>query len=353
MTTPELEESLRKLTFSPDLKTLLVQRLWGNIPSHVEPTPLEPYFEYYSTRCKEFLCDGGSNVSIKTHADSLRIANLILQDEDKDSIIHNLAEGSASTLRQRKLDEASIHLVAGLLTMAEVGVLESGATGRRPLKWTGGSLRSLLAAEFAPQKEMDASAAKIEKRFIANNISKIAGIELKWTSNLADHLLLHGDDKSVYIFHHAEFHKFQSLAAVSFWPDGLLDETLRTLALLFPQNDRGTRRLLAGIKGIDQTVGCCGVSRAQDRRFEKFSVWHDRLVILKQAFDDSRPQTISQWWWDRRNGVQWYTFWVAIMVFILTVFFGTVQSIEGALQVYLSYKSLQGDDGTGLHVRSP
>ncbi|KAK0613333.1 hypothetical protein B0T14DRAFT_437304 [Immersiella caudata] len=313
-----------------------------------------PYFEYYTSRCKEFLCDGGENVSVKTHAEGLRIARLILQGEDKEAILRELAGGSEQYTRQRKLYEASIDLIAGLLTMADVGVLESRATGRRPLKWTTGSLHSLLAMEFAHQKEMDATTnAKIEKRFIANNISKIAGIELKWTNNLADHLLLHGDDKSVYIFHHAEFLKFQSqVLAVGFWPDGLLEETLRTLALLFPQNDRGTRRLIAGIKGIDQTVRCCGISRAQDRRFEKFSVWHDRLVILKQAFDDSQPHKITQWWWDRRNSVQWYTFWVAILVFVLTVFFGTVQSIEGALQVYLSYKSLQGEDGEGLHVRS-
>lgn len=124
----------------------------------------------------------------------------------------------------------------------------------------------------------------------------------------------------------------------------LLDETLRTLALLFPQNNKKTRAWLSSKsvqQEVDPLLGKCGSLRSRDRRLERFSTWHDRLVILKQAYDESRPQTISQWWWDRRDGVQWYTFWVAILVFAFTLFFGMIQSIEGAMQVYLSYKSLQ------------
>ena len=41
--------------------------------------------------------------------------------------------------------------------------------------------------------------------------------------------------------------------------------------------------------------------------------------MLKQAFDEAQPKTIRQWWYDSRNGVQWYTFWVAVLVLVLTV----------------------------------
>jgi ABC-type Fe3+ transport system permease subunit len=64
------------------------------------------------------------------------------------------------------------------------------------------------------------------------------------------------------------------------------------------------------------------------------------LVMLKQVFDEAQPRTMAQWWHDRRNGVQWYTFWVAVMVLALTILFGLIQSVEGALQVYMSMKSL-------------
>lgn len=134
---------------------------------------------------------------------------------------------------------------------------------------------------------------------------------------------------------------FGSLADQIF-PDGLVAETLQTLALLFPQNDSKTRRWVKerGLEhSLDPSLVRCGNVWSRDRRFENFEFWHDRLVMLTQAFDDSSPRRLSQWWADRRNPIQWSTFWVAILVFVTTVFFGLIQSVEGALQVYLSWKS--------------
>ena len=124
------------------------------------------------------------------------------------------------------------------------------------------------------------------------------------------------------------------------YPNGLAEETLRTLSIMFPQHDKQTRKWLKRHPEsyrIDKTLPKCDPLRLDDRQIEKFRFWHDRLIILKQAFDQSRPATISQWWYDRRNGVQWYTFWVAVVVLLLTIFFGIVQSIEGALQVYKAF----------------
>lgn len=124
------------------------------------------------------------------------------------------------------------------------------------------------------------------------------------------------------------------------FPPGLIDETLRSLALLFPQSDNHTQiwiQSLPSFDKLDQRLLRCGHLRADDRQIENFTFWHDRLVILKQLFDEARPSTLSQWWYDRRNGVQWYTFWVAVLVLLLTLFFGFVQCVEGALQVYATF----------------
>jgi ABC-type Fe3+ transport system permease subunit len=64
--------------------------------------------------------------------------------------------------------------------------------------------------------------------------------------------------------------------------------------------------------------------------------------MLKDVFDEAEPRSLAQLWYDRRKRVQWYTFWVAVLVFVLAVFFGLVQSIEGALQVYLAFKGAEG-----------
>jgi hypothetical protein len=113
-----------------------------------------------------------------------------------------------------------------------------------------------------------------------------------------------------------------------------VEETLRTLALIFPQADRGTQKWhnkQDEPEDLDRKVLKCGSAH---RQIDEYNYWHDRIVILKEAFDESRPLSIRQWWNDRRDVAQWYTIWVVIS---LTVFFGLVQSIEGALQVYKAY----------------
>ncbi len=62
--------------------------------------------------------------------------------------------------------------------------------------------------------------------------------------------------------------------------------------------------------------------------------------MLKQVYDEAQPKTLRQWWHDRRNGVQWYTFWITVLVLILTVLFGLIQSIEGGIQAYASLKAI-------------
>ena len=127
-------------------------------------------------------------------------------------------------------------------------------------------------------------------------------------------------------------------------PD-FIDETIRTLALLFPQNDYKARRWLHSQKDLegrplDPALRKCGSLRREERRFERFTFWRDRLIMLKEAYDESRPRTLGQWWYDRRNGERWYTFWIAVLVFAVAITFGVIQSVEGALQVYLSYQAL-------------
>jgi len=68
-----------------------------------------------------------------------------------------------------------------------------------------------------------------------------------------------------------------------------------------------------------------------------FKFWRRELVALQKAFNAPRHKNIFQVLRDKRNIVQWYTFWIAAVVLILTIFFGVVQSVEGALQVYKAY----------------
>lgn len=121
------------------------------------------------------------------------------------------------------------------------------------------------------------------------------------------------------------------------FPVGFVEETLNTLALLFPSSDPDIEQWSRKLTRVDSMAFKCGRLRAEKRQIENFRFWHDELVILKQVFDQSQPSSFEQFWNDRRNGVQWYTFWVAFLVFVLTLVFGLIQCIEGALQVYKAY----------------
>ncbi|KAF2180904.1 hypothetical protein K469DRAFT_793359 [Zopfia rhizophila CBS 207.26] len=126
--------------------------------------------------------------------------------------------------------------------------------------------------------------------------------------------------------------------------EGLIEETLNILALLFPSSDKDTEtwfhktsNLLSNSIRLDKKVIQCGELRAERRQIGNFYFWHDRLVVVKQVFERSRPATIGQWWYDRRNSVQWCTFWVAFLVLFLTIVFGLTQCVLSGLQVYKAY----------------
>jgi hypothetical protein len=129
-------------------------------------------------------------------------------------------------------------------------------------------------------------------------------------------------------------------------PKGLAEETLRTLALLFPSRSKDKsaqkwlRKNMPGKKKSlrpDPDLLNCTPLRPLDRKAGKFEYWRSELLTLKEIFDEPRPTSIRRLWHDRRNKVQWATFWVAMLILGLTIVFGLVQSIEGALQVEKAY----------------
>ncbi|KAL3481496.1 hypothetical protein BJX99DRAFT_253419 [Aspergillus californicus] len=187
---------------------------------------------------------------------------------------------------------------------------------------------------------------KLYKSFRLYDIQKVANIEVIWTSNLLDHLRVedppdNGKPYTVFIFHHRRFLEYHRDRTSRLYPDGLIEETLKTLDLLLPREHKGTRKwykTIAAKYDLDHTACKSGrLLHHQDRLLESFTFWRDRLTILKDVFDEIEPSTILHFWLDKRHPVQWATFWVAVLVFCLTVFFGIVQSIEGALQVYKAY----------------
>jgi hypothetical protein len=223
--------------------------------------------------------------------------------------------------------------------MIDVGQLQHGfIPGHlKPLVWENGSLKGLLQDRFGTGP-LRIVRVQLDRLFTAQNLERIAGLQIVWTDNLSDHLRLMVDDTRIAIYHHASFLEHHRNSPV--FPPGFIDETLRTLSLLFPRYDKRSCKWFKAQQwkaGLESRACAAGHLTTEERQIENVTFWHDRLGILKQVFDEAEPSTIAQWWCDRRRRVQWYTFWVAAVVLALTIFFGMVQCIEGGLQVYKAY----------------
>ncbi|KAI1772655.1 hypothetical protein F4818DRAFT_425050 [Hypoxylon cercidicola] len=313
----------------------------------IENLNISPYIEYYTHQWNAIAAPvDGRYVTVRSHADVLEIIQLLRQGNDRGSIASHLRKKCSSATEDAC--ESSINLAARLLLMMKIGVVKHQAAPRGFIAWECGSLAAIVEKQFNQPQVLDTHHVRLPKSFNAWTINVIGGLQVQFTDNLADHLLLVDDDTKVLIFHHASFLECQQR---SLFPEGLVDETLRTLALLFPQSEFSGSRLGRNEKKawfrklcsnsrpcmIDPRVTLCGSLRAEDRQIERFTFWRDRLIILKQAYDDATPRTISQWWHDRRNGERWYTFWVAMLVLFITTTLGVVQCVESGLQVYKAY----------------
>lgn len=126
----------------------------------------------------------------------------------------------------------------------------------------------------------------------------------------------------------------------SLLPPGLAEETRRTITLLFSERGRSARMRLsrqAGFRRVDEGLSGLGPVLREHRRIQSYKYWRDRLVDLKETFDQTKPTTWRQWLHDRRNTPEWAAFWIAMVILFLTL----VQCIQGALQVYKAYFPIQ------------
>lgn len=102
--------------------------------------------------------------------------------------------------------DASISLAARLFLMISIGDFGHSISIGQPITWGEGSLQNVIDDTFAPGTSRLES-FRFSKIFTALNLERIAGIKICWTSNLADHLLMNDDEKTVTLFHCVTFLK--------------------------------------------------------------------------------------------------------------------------------------------------
>lgn len=133
--------------------------------------------------------------------------------------------------------------------------------------------------------------------------------------------------------------KFSSLP----YPPGFLQETERTLALLFDpvgnETSKRTRRIERK-NHVDLEAAIHSLITSDARLdLRTYPYWQERLREICRVYEEAQPKSLRQWWFDRRNRFNWATLWAAIVVFCLTLVFGMISSVTGIMQVYASFRA--------------
>lgn len=257
-----LDASFLKSPVPPERQERIVAHLWGNSIGY-KKQHFRPYFQYYTEQCRVAFHSHGSRLPVRTHQHIVHIANCMHSGCTR-SAVKDFISQSQWTSEPTSDDaiNASIDLTVRLLLMLDVGEFQNAYSGRKKLLRVEGSLQEFVHETLPEAISLDHDRIRFDGAFKVCNMVRIAGFRVELTSNLSDHLRLGDVDKTVTVFHHASFlmahrqyvypySRFLLLATLltatyrkstSIFPAGFVDETLATLALLFPLNDKETER---------------------------------------------------------------------------------------------------------------
>lgn len=208
-----LDELIQK-TPDCDLQRGIASRMWDfdpeDVPRCYSPVNLEAYFRYYTHQADFFLHDAGRHVMVRTHDHIVRLTHMLRQDIDlveaQDITRSQIFPGQ--DIDRHEALNASLHLAIRLLLMIEIGTTPNGFSRTGPKHWRSGKISQVLLDHFTPPASLP-DKVRLERMFTARNLERIAGMRIKWTSNLADHLWVvdaeNEDRLVVHIFHHASF----------------------------------------------------------------------------------------------------------------------------------------------------
>lgn len=354
------ENLLRSLRLSQTVQSLYSRACFINIIFDLElnldghhwwENPFEAFFSRYTTLCSLAANTNRAIVNI-THWQLASVIKL-LRDPGQasrnrlqliDQVLNNPFFNWDDSMIGEHLAPTLIDLAVDVWSMLSVAKFPGDISYDEPIHWEDNVTLTELVRKCFPLVPESQDIVKLPQTFTAAHLEKIGGIQVIWTSNLADHLLLKEDDTKLMLFHQVSILKLHQISPNNIFPKGLVNETIRTISLLVPPalgEPTPWFRQQQQMHKIDAEAGNCNRLNSSQRQIKNFVFWRDRLVLLKRTLDDAEPRNLSQLWWDDRKKTQWFTFWVAVMVFILTLFFGIVQSVASIVQAWASVQSLR------------
>lgn len=252
-----------------------------------------------------------------------------------------------------------------LLVNFRLGKDRSLGKNRPCVEWLGNeSLKTTLDRIFAPSTtELTLSQRRLSPQFTAANMHSICGLKIEWASTLDDHLYLDREHKILWVFPHRDWLLLKAEAATRFrpvqrqplrqttssgkpypnipmntktssapLPADVYEEANRTLDLLFPHWDKRTLKLLKR-EGKDLHSS---YSRSRMLDLKHYPYWKDRILELNEDVFLGPVEGWAQLWNDRRDPQKFWTFWIALAVFTLTI----ASTIASILQTWVTWRHI-------------
>lgn len=310
----------------------------------------DEYFAFYRQETALLLIGAGSNwescwtFPIRTHRQVCGVVEVLRRNTTSSdhNVIREEVRGKLSLPQSGdfEIEDLAINLALRLWLMINFREAEQIGlgTGRPCIEWSDGySLCALIESLFEKSTtELSPVQKRLHPNFKAANMVSICRLNIRWTASLEDHLRLDREHNTLWIFafryylEMAQTSASQRIADVFPIPAKLLDETNRTLDLLFPSWDRGTKRMMQRLDLDFHRVH----HRERVLDLKHFPFWRDRLLQLYEDVYLAPPEGWSQLWYDRRDPQKFWTFWVAFVVLGLTV----IGTIAALLQAALQFK---------------
>ncbi|MCJ1309291.1 hypothetical protein MMC25_002950 [Agyrium rufum] len=203
------------------------------------------------------------------------------------------------------------------------------------------TLREFVADQMpSVASQLPAVESTIDPQFTAESLCKTYGIRLFFTNCLADHLYLDANQR-LHVFQHRiclNHHRNNSqTASRRIYSEELLEESIWSLNLLFPSDQKDTVDYLKAHRKKFHNDPPFTTHRPWD--LNEYQHWRGRLSQLRQIYI-TQPKSLRIALFDKRNMVQLYTFWTALIIFLLTIIFGVISSVTAIISTKATLRGL-------------
>lgn len=292
----------------------VITKLWGapgSPCSDRKPPNAVSYLQRYSWLCQRMNRDYGGKLPVRAPEEFMEVIDDLHQGLTKSEVYWNLSRRMYLSRTEpmvdtkpygRELLYVVINIAAAVITTLNIDD-RPYESYQRPypgaIVWADESfsLKQFTKLQFDPTPKRSCNDAKFDSHFTASNLDKISGVRVHFTPYLNEHLkIIRKKPITIGVFQHATMLKNQHS---DIFPDGLVEETLLTLALLFPQGDQDAEKFYRKKNkwwmNLDPEILDCG---APDQNIDSYHYWRDRLLALKEIFEESkqRPPTSTRFW---------------------------------------------------------